>query len=355
MVRKSFDVNQSKLGIVTLDSNIPSDHISRFVVDFVEEVYDDLGIVEDDKKTGRASFPVKSMLKLLVYSTIDHITSSRVIGDMVMFHDVYKFVCDGLCPSARTIRRYREKYGKYYEELLKQTLKKAYDLKITDFNHVCIDGTIKKAYNSNNNVIRKKEVQILIRHFNGVEMSKKEQEKLHKPARKILEKDMETSEKLELLYDIETQFTLTGQNTIPVNDIEARWMKNKKGNFEISYNLQNAFDYDSKLICALNVVSNPTDHYELPNIADKAIKKHRNQTKTYKCRQHLSKPNKPHIPRQKQYRWFNTNKKTIQRKNKQIKQKQVPQRPLHIHTRKRRIPMPKQTILILPKRIQRTQ
>lgn len=257
MVRKSFDVNQSKLGIVTLDSNIPSDHISRFVVDFVEEVYDDLGIVEDDKKTGRASFPVKSMLKLLVYSTIDHITSSRVIGDMVMFHDVYKFVCDGLCPSARTIRRYREKYGKYYEELLKQTLKKAYDWKITDFNHVCIDGTIKKAYNSNNNVIRKKEVQILIRHFNGVEMSKKEQEKLHKPARKILEKDMETSEKLELLYDIETQFTLTGQNTIPVNDIEARWMKNKKGNFEISYNLQNAFDYDSKLICALNVVSNP--------------------------------------------------------------------------------------------------
>ena len=271
MVKKSFDVNQSKLGIVTLDSNIPSDHISRFVVDFIEDVYVDLGIVEDDKKTGRASFPVKSMLKLLVYSTIDHITSSRVIGDMVKFHDVYKYVCDGLCPSDRTIRRYREEYGPYYEKLLKQTLKKAHDEKITDFNHVCIDGTIKKAYNSSNNVIRKKEVQLLIRHFNGVKMSEKERGKLHKPARKILERDMKTSDKLELLYDIETQFTLTGQNTIPVNDIEARWMKNKKGNFEISYNLQNAFDYDSKLICALNVVSNPTDHYELPGIADKAI------------------------------------------------------------------------------------
>ena len=271
MVKKSFDVDQSKLGIVTLDSNIPSDHISRFVVDFVEEVYDDLGIVEDAKKTGRASFPVKSMLKLLVYSTIDHITSSRVIGDMVRFHDVYKYVCDGLCPSARTIRRYREKYGLYYEELLKQTLKKAHDWKITDFNHVCIDGTIKKAYNSSNNVIGKKEVQLLIRHFNGVEMSKEEQKKLHKPARKILKRKMKTSDKLELLYDIETQFTLTGQNTIPVNDIEARWMKNKKGNMEISYNLQCAFDYDSKLICALTVVSRPTDHYELPGIADKAI------------------------------------------------------------------------------------
>lgn len=271
MVKKDFDVNQSKLGIVTLDSNIPSDHISRFVVDFVEEVYDDLGIVDDDKKTGRASFPVKTMLKLLVYSTIDHVTSSRVIGDMVKFHDVYRYVCDGLCPSDRTIRRYREKYGAYYDELLKMTLKKARDDKITDFNHVCIDGTIKKAYNSSNNVINKKEVQLLIRHFDGMGLSKEEQKKLHKPARKILKRKMKTSDKLELLYDIETQFTMTGQNTIPVNDIEARWMKNKKGNMEISYNIQNAFDYDSKLICALNVVSSPTDHYELPGIVDKAM------------------------------------------------------------------------------------
>ena len=271
MVKKDFDGNQSKWGIVTLDSNIPSDHISRFVVKFVEENYDCLGIVDDDKSTGRASFPVKSMLKLLVYATMEHVTSSRVIGDMVKFHDVYKYVCDGLCPSDRTIRRYREKYGRYYDKLLKLTLKKAQEDEITDFNHFCIDGTIKKAYNSKNNVITEKEVQSLIRHFSGVELSKEEKNKLNKPAKKILKRKMKLSDKLELLYDIETQFTLTGQKIIPVNDIEARWMKNKKGNMEISYNLQNAFDYDSKLICALNVVSNPTDHYELPDIVDKAI------------------------------------------------------------------------------------
>ena len=35
------------------------------------------------------------------------------------------------------------------------TLKKASDLKLTDFNHIAADGTI-KAYNSNNNAISKK-------------------------------------------------------------------------------------------------------------------------------------------------------------------------------------------------------
>ena len=36
------------------------------------------------------------------------------------------------------------------------TLKKAEDEKFTEFNQVAIDGTIKKAYNSNNNAITKK-------------------------------------------------------------------------------------------------------------------------------------------------------------------------------------------------------
>ena len=39
MVKRKMNKNQSKLGIVTLDSNIPKDHISRFVVDFIDEVY----------------------------------------------------------------------------------------------------------------------------------------------------------------------------------------------------------------------------------------------------------------------------------------------------------------------------
>ena len=37
-------------------------------------------------------------------------------------------------------------------------------------------------------------------------------------------------------------------------------------------NIQSAVDYDTKLICAINITQNPTDHYELPKIAEKAIR-----------------------------------------------------------------------------------
>ena len=38
MVKRKFDKNQRKLGIKTLDWNVPKDHISCFVVDFIEDV-----------------------------------------------------------------------------------------------------------------------------------------------------------------------------------------------------------------------------------------------------------------------------------------------------------------------------
>lgn len=273
MANRKIDKNQTELGIRTYDFNVPQDHISRFVVDFVEKYYPILGIEESTSKDGAPAFPPCSMLKLLVYSKIDHIESARIIADMTKYHDIYKFVCDRITPSERTIQRYRAKYGPYYEVLLQITLKEASERGFTDFNHVAIDGTVVKAHNSNQNMITKKETNILVQYYKGLEIDPKKLKKLNKPAQKIYEdKKMTDNDKLELLYDIRTQFKFTGQDKIPMNDIDARMMKDKKGNFFVVYNVQSPVDYDTKLICALNVTQSPTDHYELPEIANKAIK-----------------------------------------------------------------------------------
>lgn len=115
-----------------------------------------LNIKEPKKKKGRDSLPIDSMLKLLVYAKIEHVESAKYIADMARYHEVYRFVSDDVKPSERSVQRYRREYGCYFEVLVQMTLKKASDLKLTDFNHVAIDGTIKKAYNSNNNIITKK-------------------------------------------------------------------------------------------------------------------------------------------------------------------------------------------------------
>ncbi len=82
---------------------------------------------------------------------------------------------------------------------------------------------------------QKKETQILLDYFIGLSVDPKKLDKLHKPDKNILEnKDMDVEDKIGLLYDIETQFTFTGQDTISVNDIEARFMKGKKGKFLVA-------------------------------------------------------------------------------------------------------------------------
>ena len=73
MVMKKIDKNQAELGIKTYDYNVPKDHISRFVVEFIEEVYQNLGIKENKKKKEVGLLiQLCSMLKLLVYAKIDH-------------------------------------------------------------------------------------------------------------------------------------------------------------------------------------------------------------------------------------------------------------------------------------------
>ena len=56
MVKRNLNNNQTKLGIRTLDWNVPANHISRFVVEFVEGVFPLLNIKEPKKKKGRDSF-----------------------------------------------------------------------------------------------------------------------------------------------------------------------------------------------------------------------------------------------------------------------------------------------------------
>ena len=268
MVKGYNDKKQLKFGLETLDSNVPTNHISRFVVDFIEECWPMLEIPDKAKN----AFPPLSMMKLLVYSKIEHIESAKIISSMAKYHDIYKFVCDTIRPSERTVQRFRSEYESYFEEFVRMTLKKASDLGFTDFNHVAIDGSIKKAYNSKHNIITKKETEIMLDYLDGLQIPEEKFNKLHKPAKNILKyKKLSNEDKINLVYDIRTQMEFAGKNFIPANDIEARFMKNKKGNSQISYNFQSAVDYKTKLICAINVVQDPTDHYQLPEIVDKTI------------------------------------------------------------------------------------
>ena len=97
---------------------------------------------------------------------------------MTKYHDIYKYVCDRIKPSERSIQRYRDELGHYYEILVKITLKIALKKEFTEFNHVIVDETILKAHNSNQNMISKKEAKLLVQYYKGLKIDPKQLEKL---------------------------------------------------------------------------------------------------------------------------------------------------------------------------------
>ena len=136
---------QTELVCKSKDYNVPLNHKARFFVEFMDEAIDKLGIKGCEIKVGKTPHNPHSMLKLIVYARTNHITSSEEIKDLARYHNVYKYVNDYENPSARSIRKYKKEFKESYNELLKITLKKAEQENLTTFNHVPMDGTIKKS------------------------------------------------------------------------------------------------------------------------------------------------------------------------------------------------------------------
>lgn len=255
-----------------LDDGIPEDHYSRFLVRFVDEFFPVLGIEEKKNKPGRPSLPVREMFKLILYAYSCNVTDPNTIWDNCLYHKIYAYVSNGIKPSERSIRKFIGDYGYLFDIFLGCTLFFANELGITDFKHLSVDGTIKKAYNSRYNVLNEKEIDLLLGFYSGSVIPRKKIKKLSRPAQKLMERtDLSDEDKLELLKTLKKEIMSSGQRTVPVNDVEARWMHNKKNYEEISQNVQSAVDTISKLICAIKVTKGPTDHNELPEIVKKAI------------------------------------------------------------------------------------
>lgn len=95
---------------------------------------------------------------------------------------------------------------------------------------------------------------------------------LCRPAKKFYFNTVMTIErKLELLDKMISARDETGKEKIPAFDIDSKSMHTKKYYKKPSYNMQLSTDTQSKLICAVHISQNPTDHHELPPTIDKAV------------------------------------------------------------------------------------
>ena len=240
--------------------------VMLFVENYCQEI---LGYFEQ-KGTGRPHYPIKNMIGLLLYAYCNKVFSPKDIESNSGTNIPYMVLMNGLTPSSCSISRYRFILGCYYKPILSKTLQLAVDLGLIDFDHVAFDGTIIKEYNSSYNVIRKFDVNRLIKILENDDYDDKIINKLRRPAHNLFNDDMKLKEKINFLYHLKEELK-NSRRTVSLYDCETRWMLNKKGKEEISYNLQTAVDYTSKPILTVYVSNHPTDHYQLPPTPTKAI------------------------------------------------------------------------------------
>lgn len=97
----------------------------------------------------------------------------------------YRHFCDGITPSARSIRDYRKIYDCIFQLILSFTLIATRQMDLSSFYHISADGTIKIAYNSPFNTIKRKDIHLLIKHLHGGGTDEKRNKTTKKTCKKV--------------------------------------------------------------------------------------------------------------------------------------------------------------------------
>ena len=243
--------------------------LAIFVKNFIEFVFKYYNINQTIYDEGRPPHNLINVISLLVYGNINGISSTIIISENAEYHDLYKLVSNRLFIADRTLRKYRSDYKELFNKILSLTLVLAYYLCFTTFDHIALDGTFLKAFNSPFNILKMEDIDILIKHFTIEKLSEEEILDLRLSAQNFLNsKNLKDDEKIEVLKTLKIILKESKQSSIGINDSLARWMYNKQHRPQLSYNVQHGVDVDSIMICGVNVSLSPTDHYEIPALMD---------------------------------------------------------------------------------------
>ena len=276
-IMSDIDINDycGRFEYVSFDKSIPKGDFARFLVQFVNSLLKSFNLNNEifpSAKDNKKGYAMHKMVSLVYYSYSNGFTKASVIADLAKNHTYYKFVANGITPDEDTINLFINKWGSFFDYFIAYTVQFAIVSGLTDLNTISIDGTPLKAANNKFNVIYENDAKTLLNYYMGFRVTNKQLNKLRFPARRFLNReDLSNLKKINILKDILRRFKQTDENTIPINDIEAIHLINKAGNPDVGYNIQTAVDFMSKMFICIMATDKATDHYQFPDVIEKAI------------------------------------------------------------------------------------
>jgi transposase len=289
MVYLNTDKGQSYLIPTRINDLFSKDHVCYLI----EQIAESIDYSDFDRRYAGAGHPAyhpRINVKLLMMAGVDGINSSRRIAKNAQENVVYIYLAEKTNPDFRTISDFRKNNRKLVKKVSLELNRFAYEHGLIDLSHLMVDGTTIKANANDNRIIDKETLQKISKYIDkvieeGIRVDEEEDklygdreihhlpedfnnsEKRRPVVRKIVEeinkaiKENKKEDVQQIKDDIaklDAKMQEHGLKKYSFTDPDSRFMLNKKGKTELSYNAQLVVEKNG-LIIADDVVQNAVD------------------------------------------------------------------------------------------------
>ena len=282
----------------SLEDIISEDHVCYLI----EQIAEQLDYSEFDKKYAGAGHPAyhpRINIKLLLMANVDGIRSSRRIANNAQENVVYIYLAEKTSPDFRTISDFRKDNRDLIKNVFREVNMFALEHGLIDLSHLLIDGTTIKANANNQRILDRETLDKLDKYIDkvigeGIKVDEEEDKIYGERGMHELPEEFTDSErrkpivckivneinksikedKKEHVKQIKQAFNGLqqmmhdqGLKKFGLTDSDARFMLNKKGRKELSYNAQLVVEKNG-LIISNDVVQECDDRNQLVRNVD---------------------------------------------------------------------------------------
>ena len=274
--------NQNWLIPQSIIDMIPADHICFFVEEFVDSLdFTNFNMISEG--AGHPSYHPRIIMKVIIQGMLCKERSSRKLASACRENFVFMYLAEKVQPEFSTICRFRRNNKEIVKEAFKETIKLADEHDLIDLNLICTDGSKIKANASKKMCLTKEQIgkldsiidKMIEEDISQDEIDKEicgnKEENLTnleiKNLKEIVKKYRESKnkEKIKEKYNIaQEEFDKDFQlKRVSLSDPDCRMMQNKKGFFELDYNVQFTVDSKNQIIVANDVCKDTDDFRQL--------------------------------------------------------------------------------------------
>jgi len=274
--------DQNWLLPTSIKQMIPQNHICFFVEEFVESLdFSGFDMIYDG--AGHPAYPPRIIMKVIIQGMLSKERSSRMLAGACRENFVFMYLAEKVQPNFRTIARFRKNNPSFIKEAFKETINLAEEYNLIDLNLICTDGSKIKANAGKKAFLKKEQLSQLDSIIDKMIKEDIEQDDLDKESygnneENITNFEMKNLKKIVKNYrDVKNKEKIKENckkaieefdkdpliKRVSLSDPECRMMKNKKGFFELDYNIQFSVDSKNQIIVANDICQDRTDTFQL--------------------------------------------------------------------------------------------